>query len=121
MQIICINPNANLNANAKVNANANANVDAFAFADDDDAIDAAADNATIRQHGKVGSALMLSISHLSSRQLNCKWKYTEKEFTNTLTPYIQKAKKLAGTIFQHRKIGGKVHKSRRQDCATKVR
>ena len=50
--------------------------------DDDDAVD---DDAVMRQHGEVGSALMLSIKPLSSRQLNCKWKYTETEFINTLT------------------------------------
>ena len=50
--------------------------------EDDDAVD---DDAVMRQHGEVGSAVMLSIKPLSSRQLNCKWKYTETEFINTLT------------------------------------
>ena len=43
----------------------------------DDVIDDVVDDAAIQQYGRVGSALMLSISHLSSRQLNCK--YTETE------------------------------------------
>ena len=42
-----------------------------------DVVDDVVDDAAIQQYGRVGSALMLSISHLSSRQLNCK--YTETE------------------------------------------
>ena len=53
--------------------------------DDYDDAGAVDDDAVMRQHGEVGSALMLSIKPLSSRQLNCKWKYTETEFINTLT------------------------------------